>query len=290
MTKSTVHDGHYPYVYTSAQLAKYFGITVKGIEYYEKKQLIAPARVGASRDRAFNLTDTYRLFMSRYLHQAECSIQETLTMLDEPDLSNVVRQFDDKITQLKRKQLWLSRVIDRLSENCALLKRAENGPFFEQVTSPAYQWLFLREMDGPHTSNQQQSNEYRAWNELMPITDASLRYSADELKKLPVEKMAEDTYLPAEIGMMMDDNDFEQFDLTASERTYFMQSRHCVHTILIGNAQKIETAAWLRPTFDYLTDHNLTMDGDIVTSLLFVLNDEQDSVRFDEAWVPVKHI
>lgn len=36
-------------------------------------------------------------------------------------------------------------------------------------------------MDGPHKSNQEQTDEYRTWNELMTITNSSIRYRKKDI-------------------------------------------------------------------------------------------------------------
>lgn len=94
----------YPYVYTSSELGKYFGISIKGIEYYERKKLINPKRVGNNNQRQFNLNDTYRIFMARYLSQSGLTLNDTLDVLNASN-EQIALKFLVKICMILKKNL-----------------------------------------------------------------------------------------------------------------------------------------------------------------------------------------
>lgn len=152
----------YPYVYTSSELGKYFGISIKGIEYYEKKKLVKPDRVGKGKQRRFNLNETYRVFMARYLRQAGFNINDTLRILNSPNESTALNSYKELLQSLQLKRKYSEIIIKVLSHNLALLKNAkQEQPKFELIKSPVFKRLFLREMDGLHQSNEEQTEEYR---------------------------------------------------------------------------------------------------------------------------------
>lgn len=147
-------------------MGKYFGITVKGIEYYERKGLITPKRVGSSKQRRFDLSSTYQLFMTKYLRQAGMDIDDTLNVLNSKSIQDVNDSFANLLEALKHKQQKLNAVIKVLRHNIDLLNRTkDDSPFFEVIKSPEFKRLFLREMDEPHQSNQYQTldNLNHAW-------------------------------------------------------------------------------------------------------------------------------
>lgn len=271
---------HYPYIYSSSELGKYFGITIKRIEYYEKKGLIKPSRVGNSKQRRFDLMETYRIWMTRYLRQTGFSIDQTLAILNAEKPAIAQASFAGMIADLKRQQRRLDATVDVMERHLALLHKLDNGPCFELAMSSSFKWLFLRSMEGLHQSNAQQSAEYRQWNELMPIADASVRYKQDHVLGKAVD-------LEPEIGMIMTTAYFNQFELSVGARVETIPSQLCLHTILVGNSQQITSRQWLQPALDYLQQHDLRLQGDVVTSLLLVLDNDETHVRFDEAWLPV---
>lgn len=272
------HD--YPYVYSSSELGKYFGISIKGIEYYEKKGLIKPQRVGHNKQRRFDLMETYRIWMTRYLRQSGFNVDQTRTVLDADQPAVAEASFDDLLTDLKAQRAKLDATIAVLQRHMALLGQLADGPFFEETVSPAAKWLFLRSMEAAHESNAHQSREYRQWNELMPITDASVRY-----QQAAIVSGAPD--LAPEIGMIITNAQFRRCGLTTSVRVRDLPPQRCLHTILVGDSQQIKRRQWLQPALAELKRRHLKLNGDVVTALLLVLDNDQAHIRFDEAWLPV---
>lgn len=274
-------EHRYPYIYTSSELGKYFGITIKGIEYYEKKGLIKPNRVGNNKQRQFNLMETYRIWMTRYLRQIGFNVDQTLNVLNAEKPVAAEDAFAAMIAKLKRQQLRLNTTIEVLEHNLALLKKVDDGPFFEVTDSPDFKWLFLRSMEGAHRSDAHQSDEYRQWNELMPITDASVRYGHTAV-------VSDEKDLEPEIGMIMTSAHFDKFGLSSSTRVQSIPGQKCLHTVLVGDSQQIESRQWLQPALDELRRRHLNLQGDVLTSVLLVLDNDETHVRFDEAWLPVE--
>jgi len=271
---------HYPYIYSSSELGKYFGITIKGIEYYEKKGLIKPSRVGNSKQRRFNLMETYRIWMTRYLRQIGFNVDQTLALLNAKQPATAQASFADMIDKLKSQQMRLNVTIQVLERHLDLLRKLEVDSSGELEPSPSFKWLFLRSMDRAHDSNDRQSKEYREWNELMPITDASIKYKLSDV-------LSTDTDLEPEIGMVVTSENFKKFGLSESVRVKTIPSQTCLHVILAGDSQQVESREWLQPAIDYIHSNQLQLQGDVVTSLLLVLDNDETHIRFDEAWLPV---
>ncbi|WP_209687253.1 MerR family transcriptional regulator [Lactobacillus colini] len=265
------------FVYSSSQLSKYFGISIKGIEYYERKGLIFPERIGNNKQRRFDLSSTYQLFMTKYLRQAGLDIDKTIQVLNSVD---AIGKLSNLLVDLTKKQERINAISEVLSHNLNLLKKAQNGTFFEEVNSPVLKRLFLREMDEPHKSNQQQTLEYRLWNELMPISNASIRLKKEDI-------LARRDTIEPEIGMLISKENFDKFNLSDSSRVTTIQSEKCLHTVLVGLSEEIETKKWLNPVRQYLRNKNLELNGDIITSMLLVLDNDNAQVRYDEAWIPI---
>lgn len=276
----------YPYEYSSVQLSKFFGISVKGIEYYEKKGLISPKRIGIEKDRRFNLSDTYKLFLSRYFKQADFSINEIHSLLQQTDINEINKILNQKVMKIHEEEIRLHTIERSLTHTSQLLTKvtATNKPIFEIITRPAMNWLFVREINGPHTDSAIQLKEYKTWNQLMPITHGSLKYSLDDIKN------AESNELNPSIGMLVLSTDFNQFNLQFSNRVQSFSPLLCLHTILIGDANDIKSMNWLIPAKQYLRDHSLKLCGDIITSLLLVKPENKFDLRYDEAWLPIEKI
>lgn len=271
----------YPYEYSSVQLGKFFGITVKGIEYYEKKGLISPERVGSEKERRFNLKDTYKLFLSRYFKQADFSLKEIHNIFEQTDLKDITEIINQKENEIHKQELLLHAINESLKHTSNVLEKISNmqESFFEiKSASPEMKWLFVRNMNSPHIDNESQLKEYKRWNELMPITHGSLRYKKEDI-------LANKDLNP-DIGMLISSQDFKTFDFKNSDRVNSVNDELCVYTVLIGNANEIKKDNWLRPAKQFIKSNNLEITGNIVTSFLLVKQD----IRYDEAWIPVRKI
>ncbi|MBP2058511.1 hypothetical protein J2Z60_001696 [Lactobacillus colini] len=215
--------------------------------------------------------------MTKYLRQAGLDIDKTIQVLNSVD---AIGKLSNLLVDLTKKQERINAISEVLSHNLNLLKKAQNGTFFEEVNSPVLKRLFLREMDEPHKSNQQQTLEYRLWNELMPISNASIRLKKEDI-------LARRDTIEPEIGMLISKENFDKFNLSDSSRVTTIQSEKCLHTVLVGLSEEIETKKWLNPVRQYLRNKNLELNGDIITSMLLVLDNDNAQVRYDEAWIPI---
>ena len=269
----------YPYEYSSVQLGNFFGITVKGIEYYEKKGLISPQRIGTEKERRFNLKDTYRLFLSRYFKQADFSLKEIHNIFDQYDIATVSKIIEEKEKEIHKKELLIHAIDESMKHTSKLLKRISqiNKPFFDvEIEVPDMKWLFVRNMNSPHIDDQQQLKEYKSWNELMPVTHGSLKYSKNDFLN--------NTELNPDIGMLISTENFKKFNFKESDRVISVNPKLYVHTVLIGDANEIKRDTWLMPIRQFIKDNNFRLSGDIITSFIFV----KQNTRYDEAWIPIE--
>lgn len=236
--------------------------------------------MGKSKQRRFNLNETYRVFMARYLRQAS----DTLKILNSPNKNTALNSYEELLQSLQLKRKYSEIIIKVMTHNLALLKTAkQEQPKFELIKSPVLKRLFLREMDGPHQSNEEQTEEYRQWNMLLPISNASLRYKKSDILKKTVN-------IEPEMDMIITKDYFNEFSLKESERVEEVPSTNCLHTVLMGNAQDIERKIWFNSVRKELKSQNFCLNGDIITALLMVLDNEKTQIRYDEAWIPVTKI
>lgn len=275
-------ENNYPFLYSSTELSKYFGITIKGIEYYEKESLISPHRVGTEKERRFNLADTYRLFLSRYYKQAGFSIKEIRSLLNQNQIKQVATSIKKQENKLQQQEIWLQAVNSNLDRVQKLLIKVRNSKsIFEYKDCPAFKRLFLRKLNGPHLENSNQAKEYKYWNKLMPITNGGLFYSCRQLLK-------RESYLSPEVDMLITKENFKNFHFNGSNRVTDIASKKCLHTILIGDANKIGKINWLLPALNKLKADGNHLTGNVLTSILFVKHGSNKDIRYDEAWLPIE--
>lgn len=269
------------YIYSSSEVSKFYGITIKGMEFYEEKGIVHPQRVGQSKIRRFTLSDSYRLYYARLLRNSGVSIPETLDVLEHNSFDHAEELLGRHIREMRNALRVQQRTMECLERTVNLLRLAEDDEVFcETIPSGGFYRLFLRRFSGPHESNCEETLEYRSWNDFLPITAASLRFPLSDCLK-------EEGDMDTSIGLIMEEADFKAFDFRESDRTQFIPAGQFVHTIICGPSLRLCSRDWLRPALEYIAEKSLRLTGDAFSRLIFVANREGQSMRCDEAWFPV---
>lgn len=269
------------YSYSSTELSRFYGLTIKGMEFYENKGIVQPERVGQGKIRRFNLADSYRLYAARLLRNSGMGLEETAGILESSSLAHIRTRIDNRVSNMKQGLLIKQRMLVHLEHMSHMLRLAEaQEPFFETITLGGFYQLFLRRFSGPHQSNREQTSEYRLWNEYLPITAASLRF-------LHADCLAEHGTIDTRIGLIMEEQDFLDFNFRESDRTQYIPGGRFLHTFIRGNALALHHRAWLEPALAYLRTHQLRLSGDAFTRMFFVGDDNGVETRYDELWMPI---
>ncbi len=270
------------YRYTTSQVAQYYGLTGKGLAFYESKGIISPQRTANMKYREFSLIDCYHLYDSKFYSNCGFSLSETAELIghaDLPDLkSRLLKQSEQiarDICRQTRLEIHLKRLLSLLDSLDALIGQ------FQFTDSPAFYRLFVRRYFSPHESTAAQSHEFALWNQDIPINVASLKYDRDEL-------ISSCTQLNVNIGNIIREEDFHLLQYKTSDRTEYLPSRPCIYTVIAGNEEELYLPARLLPCLRYIEEQGLRLAGDPFTSMLIVAGTPQGRIRFDEAWFPVE--
>ena len=268
------------YIYSSSELSAFYGLTIKGMEFYEKKGLVHPERVGSGKMRRYSLEDSYRLYCTRMFKNCGFSIQDTIALLEDNSFDHARDALAQRMASMEREIRTQQRILEILRRTDALMSLAERGaPFYEIVDCPGFYRLFLRRFDGPHESSAEETRDYRRWNDHLPITAASLRFPLADCR-LDVRRV--DT----RVGLIVDRQDFDQLGFRESGRTQFIPGGRFLHTLLQGSSQRLAEADWLYPALRYMRANGLRQTGDAFSRMLFVVRAPEGDRRIDEAWFP----
>ena len=271
------------YVYSSTELSRYYGISVKGMEFYEQKNLVHPERIGPGKTRRYNLLDCYQLSAARMLRNCGFKIEDTAALLENNRPEFLREELGERAEQIEesiRLQEGVLRGIERIREG---IRKVEEEDFTPCLTSHGgFYRLFIRQFTGIHTSTRRESDQLSLWNSLMPVTEASLRFSKEELQ-------GQGERLNTEVGMILSEADFETFGLQETERVTHIAPGRAVYGIVAGPETELDRKRWLQGLLDFVADRGLTIAGDGFSRLIFVMQDGQGARRrYDEVWIPVE--
>ena len=269
----------YPRPYTTAELADYYGLSRKGLAFYEEKGILAPQRTDNNKYRMYSLTDCYNLYLTKIYENCGFTLAQTAELLQENHAERIFSRVEERMDEMERELYIRSRMLGRTRRMMQLLRRAQQEPVFDIIQSPALYRLFVRTWAG-HIYSREASLEFAAWNRIKPVNTASLLYSQDEL-------CSGKERVNVDIGDVMEAEEFEAIGLEKSKRVTYIPSRKCLRTVLVGGGNDICKRTWLEPALAYMREHRFVLDGDVITSLLHVTGDRENQIRYEEAWFPI---
>ena len=270
------------YLYSSTELSRYYGLSIKGMEFYEQKKLIHPQRVGQSKTRVFSLTDCYRMASARMLRNCGMSLDETAELLENCSCEHVCECLAERDAQMQREILLLERRLAGMRRIEEMMKRIRTGNTHPQLTTmPASRRLFVRRFHDAHVSTPEESEEFCLWNSLMPMTEASLRFPREEL-------LSGQGRLHTEIGMIIFEADFERFLSDASDRVSICGRTKAVHALISCEETALDQRACLTEALSFIRDNGLLITGYGYSRLVFVVRHGNTQMRWDELWIPVE--
>lgn len=269
------------YIYTTKEISRYYGLTGKGLAYYEDKGIISPMRTENNKYRIFTLADCYNLYHSKLYANCGFTLKETADLLQHEQLEDTIQLMNLKADSMRKNIQQQERTLFHVQRIIDTIQRYHQEHFYEIVDSPEFYRLFVRKYNQEHVASVKQSEEFEAWNAIIPVNSASL--------KIPFQiLLSDEEEFNVDIGNIISKNDFELFEFKLSNQVEYLPSRKCLHTIVKGDSEKINTKEWLIETQAYMHKHNLTCIADPFTSMLMVTNENKSKIRYDEIWIPIE--
>ena len=281
MAQETGKEKEYAeYVYSSSELSKYYGLTIKGMEFYESRGLVKPERVGQGKVRRYSLPDSYRLYFTRLYKNMGLGIQQTAGLLEDNEPERLLEELGAFSEKVRRELHLRKRVLEETEHMLRMLARAQEPPFYEITEEAGFYRLFIRRFTGPHRSSREETQEYKRWNDCLPVANASLRFPLEDCLSGADE-------VDTEIGLLVRASDFEALGLKESGRTQRIPAGRFLHTLICGEARALSSKEWLKPALGCMRDGGLRQTGDAFTRMIMVYRSGEKEMRCDEAWFPV---
>ena len=270
------------YIYTTSQLAKQYDLTPKGLAFYEKHGLVSPSREENNKYRSFNLEDCYYLHFSKFYKNLGLSINETVELEKNGNMEQIISTISssciDKRKQIE-KEVMIIEAFEKINEQVEEYKKY--GQQFKIIERPEFDRLHVRYYDETHIISDKSSAEFVKWNKYTPINAPSLLYSRERVT-------SNEEHMNVDVANGMFTKDFERLGFERSENVKHYDSVKCIETIICGDALKINNRGWLLSTMNYMKKHNFELAGDIITKMLIVTGKNDNLVRYDIAYFPIK--
>lgn len=270
------------YIYSTADIARFYGLTPKGLAYYEDQGIIHPKRKEDSLYRIYTLEDCYSLYHSKLYKNAGLSLKEMATLEKDGSLEDILDSMHESVARQQEMLKIQTRINERILEIADTLKTySQNGSSYTIVDRPEFYRLYVRNFDFEHTTDKKKADEFQLWNSYIPIDTASLLYKKEKL-------LSNNDVMNVNIANLISAKDFAFLKLEKSEQVEYYPSCKCIQTIISGDTLNIDTREWINAPMQYIQVNGYKLNGDVLTSMLIVTGDNESKIRYDLAWFPIE--
>ena len=265
------------YIYATSEISKYYGITRKGLDFYEEKGLIAPARHINGKYREYSLTDCYHMYFTKLYRNCGLRLDQLRGLINGGSLQDIEAKIEKQAQTIEEEAEYKKKLSQKLQQIAEKLRGLPaSADSFRVENRPEMYRLYVRNYIGPHESSAGQSREFSLWNKHVPINVASLRYPHDAVN-------AEQEY----INNIILAEDFRFLKLQISKRVQHLPSMRCLHALLCIQPNELFSPKPLQPALTFIRNRGLKLTGDPVTAMLGIAVVGGVEIRYDEAWLPV---
>ena len=270
------------YIYSTKELSNFYDLTSKGLAYYEEQGILHPKRKKDSTYRIFTLEDCYSLYHSKMYKNSGLSLKEMAKLEKDGSLDDTIQALK-RVSEEELERIRIEkRIQDRVLEITNILEEySQKGTYYKVVDRPECYRLYVRNYDFHHVSNEKSAEEFAKWNSYIPINTASLLYTKEKL-------LSNDDVMNVNIANIISADDFKFLKLEKTDSVTYYPSCKCVETIISGSAVEIDTKKWLEEPLSYLEKQGYKLADDVLTSMLLVTNVDNQKIRYDIAWLPIK--
>lgn len=276
------NDDEASYEYPTRRITRFYGLTAKGLAYYEDKGVLSPRREEPSGYRVYTLDDCYSLYHAKLYKNAGFTLKETADLIREDSLDHILDALEEqRKKELSRIQLQ-QRFCSRIEQMTSQLRRYQKeGAFYEEEDRPAFYRLYVRNFNLEHISTEEQSDQFEKWNEMIPIDNASLLYDQQAL-------LSRKDPLNVNIANIVEAEDLALCGFKADGNVSFLPPVRCIRTILCGKSSMINQIDWLNEALSFMEQRGLTLTGPVLTRMLMVTGQGPERTRYDIAWFPIR--
>ena len=269
-------------LYSTVDIKKLYGLSTKGLFYYEDKGIISPRRENENRYRVFSSEECARLYQARLYRSMHFSMEESVQMIRHVTYDEMMTSMQHKQEMLTREAQELLLLSAQIEKTTELLSSLNDGhKLWEYKFCSEMMRVFIQRHDAPDgRTTCENMDEYQTWCAGTPFTAASIMISRESLKK--------DRDYAYSLGFIAETEAAARLNLRQSENTLILPPRLCLHTIISGENTDYFTATRFLSTAKQIEEEGWKIAGDPFTRMIGTFDLGQGMLRYDEAWFPVE--
>ena len=271
------------YIYSSSEMAKFYGLTNKAIQFYEEKGLLHPQRIGTGNIRRYDLSDSYSLYYTRLYHNCGVCVNQVVDLLQNNTPDHLCSTLNQHMERMEKEIRFQQHLLYHMQEiqNAFMHALSHPNEFSVISLSEGVYRLYIRHFIGAHTSNTQETEELQNWNRLLPIACASMLFPQSHLNP-------DTAVLDTQIGLMIRESDFNRFDLKHSKRISYHPAGRFGRGVISCDHLLLNDPQCLSPVLSFIQENGLSIRGDAFTRMLNNVKTESGCIRYDEIYIPIE--
>ncbi len=265
-------------VYRTSDILSLYGLSNKGLFYYEQKGLIAPPRSHESNYRVYSLTETSKLHECRFLRECGFSVDESISLVAHASPDELMSSYDKRLEEINDNIRWSEMVIEQLKADRKSIEQIKNHAIPREIVKrPPMIRISLRDVHMPYDT--QSEAFYQQWQEFLPVANASL---------LLTDYNPGNENPSINLGFIMHANALEQIGAELPESAQFLPPVLCYHTFISGPSNTLADQKRFEDAYVYLAHRNIHSTGAAVTRMISSMDIGSGMQRYDHLWIPIE--
>lgn len=284
-------------------VGKMFGISPQALRDYAKWNIVVPKRNDENNYRYYSVMEVAHLTKARYLKSMGFSIAE----IQEQNLKSYQHGDEAYTSEMLGKSLSMNEWLVRLQGHRDMLAQEMNKieqiyqkmeEYRQQIENisryegnylieycPDFLFLELCNEENEIISDREELDEFQQWVDVFPSSRYGFICTRDSIGNNNAPAKSD-----LRRGLCIQEHDADQFQLQRSERTTYIPSQKCIHTIIGLDIPGPTSSNMLNDAADFARAHNSQITGDAVGMWLAHIKKEEDMAikNYYDVWIPVK--
>ena len=264
--------------YTIGELAKILGVTAETIRYYERKNIIHPIHNQESGYRYYTTWDLHMIIRARCYLGFGFNIEQTAQILQKESLDKIDDALSIQEKEIQDQIVYQMNVLKRLRKNRSLINDIQKQD--QQLTIKTSPGIYRIDTQKCYTLllSKEEKEDLSYFCQKTPFL-----FSTALFPKEHILNQDKDFYFGVGI-----EEEFAQFlNIHETKNIHYYPPRQCLYMCISSRSSQFLTFEVLKPAFEYMKEHNLELDGDIITQIVSMCKPEDEYFNWHNIWIPI---
>lgn len=270
--------------FTAGDLARFYGITLDTIRFYDKKGILIPEEKSEKDYRIYSRTDVITLDHVLKLKNAGIPLKHIEEFLNHFTLEEAYHYCQERLQELNEELDALNRQKKELISYMQSLELIMED--WEHITLELSPALYMKDVSVGMAAARSWLWErgFRDEAKLAAYSGVSAKYYTEgQILTKEERAMMADCYLAVPLSKNGTDE-----NMVPEEGDFIWPRQMCVHAYFRSVSGELNTVPDLRRIQEFVKKHNFKLKGDTVCWILFTEKNQEQRVDYYDCWYAVE--